>query len=217
MIGAGVFSVFAPAAQAAGAALLIGLGIAAVVAYCNATSSAQLAATYPTSGGTYIYGRERLGARWGYVAGWGFVVGKIASCAAMALTIVAYVFPTEWQRPAAVCTVAVMTAVTCLGVTRTARVTAILVCVVLARSLASPSSPRGRGTTAHDPMGAHPRRSRLVQDRFPSPPACSSSPTRGLRPHRDARRRGAGTEAGRSREPSSSRYSSLSSFMRRSP
>ena len=132
MIGAGVFSVFAPAAQAAGAALLIGLGIAAVVAYCNATSSAQLAAMYPTSGGTYIYGRERLGAWWGYVAGWGFVVGKIASCAAMALTIVAYVLPTEWQRPVAVCTVAVLTAVTCLGVTRTARVTAILVCVVLA-------------------------------------------------------------------------------------
>ena len=132
MIGAGVFSVFAPAAQAAGAALLIGLGIAAVVAYCNATSSAQLAAIYPTSGGTYIYGRERLGAWWGYVAGWGFIVGKIASCAAMALTIVAYVLPTGWQRPVAVCTVAVMTAVTCLGVTRTARVTAILVCVVLA-------------------------------------------------------------------------------------
>jgi APA family basic amino acid/polyamine antiporter len=27
----------------------------------NATSSAQLAAQYPTSGGTYVYGRERLG------------------------------------------------------------------------------------------------------------------------------------------------------------
>lgn len=132
MIGAGVFSVFGPAAQAAGAALLIGLGIAAVVAYCNATSSAQLAATYPTSGGTYIYGRERLGPWWGYIAGWGFVAGKIASCAAMALTVVAYVIPTTWQRPVAVCTVAVMTAVTCLGVTRTARVTAILVCIVLA-------------------------------------------------------------------------------------
>ena len=132
MIGAGVFSVFGPAAQAAGAALLIGLGIAAVVAYCNATSSAQLAATYPTSGGTYIYGRERLGAWWGYIAGWGFVSGKIASCAAMALTVVAYVIPTAWQRPVAVCTVAVMTAVTCLGVTRTARVTAILVSIVLA-------------------------------------------------------------------------------------
>ncbi|HHW50432.1 MAG TPA: amino acid permease, partial [Pseudoclavibacter sp.] len=60
MIGAGIFSAFAPAAAAAGSGLLVGLTIAAVVAYCNATSSAQLAAQYPTSGGAYVYGRERL-------------------------------------------------------------------------------------------------------------------------------------------------------------
>jgi len=53
MTGAGVFAVFAPAARAAGSLLLVGLGVAAVVAYCNATSSAQLAAQYPSSGGTY--------------------------------------------------------------------------------------------------------------------------------------------------------------------
>ena len=68
----------------AGAGLLIGLAVAALVAYCNATASAQLAAQYPTSGGTYIYGRERLGQWWGFLAGWGFVIGKTASCAAMA-------------------------------------------------------------------------------------------------------------------------------------
>src|SRR5207249_4379805 len=79
MIGAGVFSAFAPAARAAGSGLLIGLVLAAAVAYCNAVASAQLAAQYPTSGGTYVYGRERLGDWWGFVAGWGFVVGKIAS------------------------------------------------------------------------------------------------------------------------------------------
>ena len=87
MIGAGVFSAFGPAARAAGAGLLIGLGVAAAIAYCNATASAQLAAVYPTSGGTYIYGRERLGPWWGFFAGWGFVIGKSASCAAMALTV----------------------------------------------------------------------------------------------------------------------------------
>jgi len=65
MIGAGVFAAFGPAARAAGTGLLIGLVIAAVIAYCNATASAQLAAVYPTSGGTYIYGRERLGDWWG--------------------------------------------------------------------------------------------------------------------------------------------------------
>ncbi|MGA9347000.1 MAG: amino acid permease, partial [Nocardioidaceae bacterium] len=48
MIGAGVFAAFAPAAQAAGSLLLVGLLVAAVVAYCNATSSAQLAAQYPS-------------------------------------------------------------------------------------------------------------------------------------------------------------------------
>ncbi|MCB1292635.1 MAG: amino acid permease, partial [Mycobacterium sp.] len=61
MIGAGVFAVFGPAAAAAGSGLLIALAAAAFVAYCNATSSARLAARYPVSGGTYVYGRERLG------------------------------------------------------------------------------------------------------------------------------------------------------------
>lgn len=86
MIGAGVFAALAPAARAAGNGLLVGLALAALVAYCNATSSAQLAAIYPESGGTYVYGRKRLGPFWGFLAGWGFVVGKLASCAAMAMT-----------------------------------------------------------------------------------------------------------------------------------
>lgn len=51
------------------------MAVAAVVAYCNATSSARLAALYPEFGGTYVYGRHRLGDFWGYQAGWAFVVG----------------------------------------------------------------------------------------------------------------------------------------------
>jgi APA family basic amino acid/polyamine antiporter len=132
MIGAGVFAAFAPAARAAGAGLVIGLAIAAFVAYCNATASAQLAAVYPTSGGTYVYGRERLGPWWGFVAGWGFVVGKTASCAAMALTFAAYAVPPGWQRPVAVAAVVGLAGVNYRGVTRTARLTRILVAIVLA-------------------------------------------------------------------------------------
>jgi len=132
MVGAGVFAVFAPAARAAGAGLLVGLVLAAVVAYCNATSSAQLAAQYPTSGGTYIYGRERLGPWWGYLAGWGFVIGKIASCAAMALTFAAYAVPPAWERPAAAAAVVALAAVNYRGVARTAGSTRILVAIVLA-------------------------------------------------------------------------------------
>jgi APA family basic amino acid/polyamine antiporter len=130
MIGAGVFSAFAPAAAAAGAALLIGLAVAAVVAYCNATSSARLAAIYPQSGGTYVYGRERLGPLWGYLAGWAFVVGKTASCAAMALTFGAYVSP-EHTRPAAVAAVAAVTAANYAGMQKSALLTRVLVALTL--------------------------------------------------------------------------------------
>lgn len=131
MIGAGVFAAFAPAAQAAGSGLLIGLALAALVAYCNAAASAQLAAQYPLSGGTYLYGRERLGEWWGFVAGWGFVVGKTASCAAMALTFATYAAPEGWQRPVAVAAVLVLTAVNYRGITRTALLTRVIVTVVL--------------------------------------------------------------------------------------
>ncbi|TQM79278.1 amino acid/polyamine/organocation transporter (APC superfamily) [Saccharothrix saharensis] len=134
MIGAGVFAAFGPAARAAGAGLLLGLAIAAVVAYCNATSSARLAARYPASGGTYVYGRERLGPFWGYLAGWGFVVGKTASCAAMALTVAAYALP-EADRPArtalAVVAVLALTALNYRGVQKSAWVTRVIVVVVL--------------------------------------------------------------------------------------
>jgi APA family basic amino acid/polyamine antiporter len=129
MVGAGVFAVFAPAARAAGSGLLLGLLLAAGVAYCNATSSAQLAAAYPTSGGTYVYGRERLGEWWGFAAGWAFVAGKTASCAAMALTFASYAVPGPvWaQRLAGVGAVAVLAAVNYRGVTRTAALTRVLV------------------------------------------------------------------------------------------
>lgn len=131
MVGAGLFTAFAPAAAAAGALLLLALGVAAVVAFCNATSSAQLAAQYPTSGGTYVYGRERLGAWWGFIAGWGFVIGKTASCAAMAMTFAAYAVPGAWQRPVAIAAVIGLATVNYHGVSRTARLARVLVTVVL--------------------------------------------------------------------------------------
>jgi APA family basic amino acid/polyamine antiporter len=131
MIGAGVFAVFAPAAQAAGNGLLIGLVVAAAVATCNATSSAQLAAAYPQSGGTYVYGRERLGEWWGFLAGWSFLIGKTASCAAMAMTFAAYIAPDGTERPVAVLGVLAIVVVNYFGVTRTARATMVIVIAVL--------------------------------------------------------------------------------------
>ncbi|WP_369275514.1 APC family permease [Streptomyces sp. R11] len=131
MIGAGIFAALAPAAGAAGSGLLVALAVAAVVAYCNATSSARLAARYPASGGTYVYGRERLGDFWGYLAGWAFVIGKTASCAAMALTVGAYVWP-DHAHAVAVAAVVALTAVNYAGIQKSAWLTRAVVAVVLA-------------------------------------------------------------------------------------
>ncbi len=131
MVGAGIFAALGPAARAGGSGLLIGLALATVVAYCNATASARLAARYPASGGTYVYGRERLGEFWGYLAGWAFVVGKTASCAAMALTVGAYVRPGQ-AHAVAVGAVVLLTAVNYLGVQKSAWLTRGIVAVVLA-------------------------------------------------------------------------------------
>ena len=131
MIGAGIFVALTPAAAAAGSWLLVGLGLAGIVAYCNATSSARLAARYPQSGGTYIYGRERLGQFWGYLAGWSFIVGKTASCAAMALTVGFYVWP-QYAHAVAVAAVATLTAINYRGIQKSAVLTRVIVAVVLA-------------------------------------------------------------------------------------
>jgi basic amino acid/polyamine antiporter, APA family len=131
MLGAGVFAAPGPAAAEAGSWLLLGLVIAAAVAYANATSSAQLAARYPESGGTYVYARERLGPYWGFLAGWSFVVGKTASLAAMALTFGAYVAP-DLARLFGIGAVVALTVVNVRGVEKTARLTRIIVAVVVA-------------------------------------------------------------------------------------
>ncbi|MGW0162069.1 APC family permease [Mycobacterium sp. NPDC003323] len=153
MVGAGIFVALGPAAAAAGSGLLIGLAVAAVVAYCNATSTARLAAIYPQSGGSYVYGRERLGAFWGYTAGWSFIVGKTASCAAMALTVGVYAWP-EYAHAVAVAAVVALTAVNYAGVQKSALLTRIIVAIVLAVLAAVVVTLTGAGSAARLQVGA---------------------------------------------------------------
>lgn len=130
MIGTGIFVAVGPASASAGPGILIGLCIAAFVAYCNATSSAQLAALYPESGGAYIYGGKRLGPFWGWLAGWGFVVGKLASCAAAALTFGFYLYP-PFAKFLALGAVGSLTWVNYRGIQKTAKTTWVTLTLVL--------------------------------------------------------------------------------------
>ena len=130
MLGAGVFVVFAPAAARAGSLLLLTVVLAGALAVVNATSTARLAIRYPRAGGAYVYGRERLGMPWGHLAGWAFISGKIASCAAMALTIGVHVLP-GWSKAVAILVVLVVLALNLQGIERPARVARAITLAVL--------------------------------------------------------------------------------------
>jgi len=135
MLGAGIFVAVAPATAHAGSGIYIALGLAALVALCNATSSGQLAAQYPVAGGTYAYGRAQLGPAWGLTAGWAFLLGKTASAAAMAMTFAHYALPGAPPLVlscAAALALIALTTVNILGVSKTATATKVIVLIVLA-------------------------------------------------------------------------------------
>lgn len=129
MVGAGIFVVATPAANTH-ASLIWALGLAALIAAMNAISMMQLAALFPESGGAYVYGRRRLGNYWGFLAGWGFVIAKTASCAAMALTFAHYAVGTHASIVAAGA-VLVLTAVNSFGIEKTSRVNRLILILVL--------------------------------------------------------------------------------------
>lgn len=108
MVGAGLFTAFAPAAAHAGPRLLLAVVIAALVSAASAHSMVRLAARHPGSGGVYVYGRERLGLPWGYLAGWSFAIGKTATCAVMAMTIGLHLWPDHARLVASLVVLAVL-------------------------------------------------------------------------------------------------------------
>ena len=131
MLGAGVFVVWGPATRAAGSWLLLAVALAAVVAVINAMSTAQLAAHHPVAGGAYTYGGRELGAMWGFLAGSGFVVGKTASVAAMALAIGSYAWPSH-APVTATAVIGAAWAVNARGGARTATAATAIAALVLA-------------------------------------------------------------------------------------
>ncbi|RXJ44625.1 APC family permease [Gelidibacter gilvus] len=92
IIGAGIFVVTGIAAGVSGPAFIIGLLIAGVIATCNALSSAQLAAIYPESGGTYEYGYILVNPTVGFSAGWMFLISKLAAAGVVAIGFGSYFY-----------------------------------------------------------------------------------------------------------------------------
>ncbi|MBB4676635.1 APC family permease [Crossiella cryophila] len=107
MLGAGAFIGLAPAAEAAGRWLLVGVVLAALAALCTAFSTSDQSAAYVGYGSGYACTKEHLG-RWpGRLAGTGLLVGKLASLAAVAGAFGAYLMPARpWVAAVTVIVVA---------------------------------------------------------------------------------------------------------------
>ena len=99
MLGTGLFVSIALATDMSGTWVLAAIALATLTATCNGLSSAQLAATYPISGGTYEYASRLLSPATGFAAGWLFLCAKSASAAAAALGAGSYLLATVGADP----------------------------------------------------------------------------------------------------------------------
>ena len=142
IFGTGVFVSIGVAAGVAGPAVVLAIGIAALVAMCNAFSAAQLAASHPVSGGTYEYGYAYLNPTLGFTAGWMFLCAKSASAATAALGFAGYLLHSlgnndpRWLVPVGM-TAAVALTIIVLGGIRRSNATNILVVSVTLIALAA--------------------------------------------------------------------------------
>lgn len=124
IVGTGVFVSIGVGAGIAGPSVMLAVLIGAAVATCNALSSAQLAANFPVSGGTYEYGYRLLNPWLGFSAGWMFLLAKSASAATAALGFAGYLLPAagvdpqRWLVPTAFVAILALTAVVLTGVRR---------------------------------------------------------------------------------------------------
>ena len=119
MLGAGVFVVFAPAAELAGSYLFLAIAIAGAVASLNARSMRQLSKVFPGAGGAYAFGTKYLSSSWGFLAGIAFILGKVGSVAAISLAAASYILPSA-KVEVAFTSLALMTGINLLGINRTA-------------------------------------------------------------------------------------------------
>ncbi len=137
ILGSGVFVSIGIGAGIAGPAVLLAIVLAGSLAACNGLNSAQLAASYPVSGGTYEYGYQLLNPVLGFMAGWMFLCAKSASAATAALGLSGYLLGMIQveshlgQVPLAAILVGAVTLLVLCGIRRTTQVNVLLVSVVL--------------------------------------------------------------------------------------
>lgn len=134
IIGAGIFVVTGVAAGVSGPAFILALLIAGLVAAFNALSSAQLAAVYPQSGGTYEYGYQLLNSWFGFFAGWMFLISKLSAAGIVAMGFGSYfsqLFPQISATVFSFSTVVLLTVANLMGIKKAGLLNILIVSVTL--------------------------------------------------------------------------------------
>lgn len=134
IIGAGIFVVTGVAAGVTGASFVLALMIAGVVASFNGLSSAQLAAIYPQSGGTYEYGYRVLNPALGFSAGWMFLLSKLSAAGIVAIGFGSYfhqLIPHFTPLTYSVAAVVVLTAANLWGIQKAGTINLVIVGITL--------------------------------------------------------------------------------------
>lgn len=134
IIGAGIFVVTGVAAGVAGPAFIIGLLIAGTIATFNALSSAQLAAKFPQSGGTYEYGYNLINPAFGFSAGWMFLISKLSAAGIVAIGFGSYFYqlvPIGSPLAFSVAAVILLTVANYFGVKKAGTLNLLIVAITL--------------------------------------------------------------------------------------
>lgn len=134
IIGAGIFVVTGIAAGVSGPAFVVGLLVAGIIATFNALSSAQLAAKYPHSGGTYEYGYILINPLFGFSAGWMFLISKLSAAGVVAIGFGSYfyqLFPIASPMAFSVLAVVSLTAANYFGVKKAGILNLMIVTITL--------------------------------------------------------------------------------------
>ncbi len=131
ILGTGVFVIVGDCVEMVGPLVLVAILVGGIVASCNGLNSAQLAANFPVSGGTYEYGYRLLSPAYGFIAGWMFLLAKSASAAAAALALGRMCGDGFVPVAAALGIIVVMMLVILGGVRRTHLVNTVIVTITL--------------------------------------------------------------------------------------
>lgn len=134
IIGAGIFVVTGVAAGVSGPAFIVGLIIAGIIASFNGLSSAQLAAVYPQSGGTYEYGYQLLSPSFGFSAGWMFLISKLSAAGVVAIGFGSYfhqLLPVASPMLISVVAVIFLTVVNLFGIKKAGLLNLVIVSITL--------------------------------------------------------------------------------------